>query len=73
MSRAPSVRQGVCAGYQATLGFTAVPTTRGLTLVGTANQITVTPAGAQDLAANRTLNTLALPRKYRSRSLGTLW
>ena len=51
----------VCAGYQATLGFTAVPTTRTLTLVGTANQITVTPAGAQDLAANRT-STLALPQ-----------
>lgn len=38
----------------------AVPTTRTLTIAGTANQISVSPSGAQDLSANRTW-TLSFP------------
>jgi hypothetical protein len=49
----------ICTGYQPALGFTAVPTTRTLTLTGTANQLVVT-GGTQDLGASRTW-TLGLP------------
>ena len=51
----------VCPGYQASLGFTPVPPTQTLEVVGTSNQITVSPTGAQTLAANRTW-TLSLPQ-----------